>query len=776
MRSTKWLGLSLAAALFIALGCGGGGSKSVSIPGGQTAPPISARPLVTEGDVCTATIGTTPGSTYKWTVTGGTITSGADTSQVVYTAGQPGKLGLGCSVTSSAGVVAASAESTILPLPRIDSFTASPLTITAGDGAQLAATFINGTGNILPGNIAIQSDTPITVTPVVETFYTLNVTNAAGGNVAQVLAIRVVPAPTIASFTASASTINAGETVDLTPSFTGGIGYIEPGTKRVQSGVPIRFTPQVDTTYTLEVANSLGKVATRTLDVRVIPGTPVISAFTATPALVQKGGSTTFSATYSVGNGVITPGNLSIPSGGTVQLTNINATQTYTLTVTNSVGVSSTATTTVTLVQGNFAMTGSMANARGAHTATLLKNGKVLIAGDWTGSTSCEIYDSAVGIFTGTGTMNTSRRDHSATLLPNGQVLLVGGSSATGNGASAEVYDPGTGTFGMLIPMASGFSQHKALLLTNGQVLIVSSLGAQLFDPATRTFSPTGPMALVRQAHFGLTMLPNGKVLVSGGYVSSATSVSSSELYDPITGTFTATGSMGAPRWGHAATLLPSGKVLIAGGLNSLNGVGYALATAELYDPATESFSPTGTMSTQRMDSPTAELLPNGKVLIAGGGFGNSLAVETWFSCDVYDPSNGTFSVTSSLPTSMEGHTSILLPTGKALLAGGNDYHKFVAGAALYDSGNSSPFPTVIFAPSAFSFPVGFSIPEINPLGDGGTTWSVSPALPTGLSINPSTGIISGTPTAISPVQGYQVTGSNGTNSTAAFIWISVTL
>ena len=144
-------------------------------------------------------------------------------------------------------------------------------------------------------------------------------------------------------------------------------------------------------------------------------------------------------------------------------------------------------------------------------------------------------------------------------------------------------------------------------------------------------FANANPMGTARHAHTA-TLLPNGKVLVAGGQGSSGF-VSSAELYDPATGTWTVTGALGNARMGHTATLLANGKVLVAGG----GGGGY-LASAELYDPAAGTWTATGALSTAR-DYHTATLLPNGKVLVAGGY--NSTSPYYLSSVELYDPADG---------------------------------------------------------------------------------------------------------------------------------------
>jgi hypothetical protein len=285
------------------------------------------------------------------------------------------------------------------------------------------------------------------------------------------------------------------------------------------------------------------------------------------------------------------------------------------------------------LTSGFFTPTGNMRSVRTYHTATVLPNGKVLVAGGssegtcfcdiTTPSNSAELFDLVSGTFDSTGSLGTPREAHTATLLPNGKVLVAGGVNQD-NGIfdqateTAELYDPAVGSFTSTGSMGTARTGHTATLLPSGKVLIVGGdttnsgglASAELYDPATGFFTPTGSMGTARGQHTA-TLLPNGKVLIVGGGPGGPIpgSFASAELYDPAVGSFTSTGSMGTARTGHTATLLPSGQVLVAGG----DG-----ATAELYDPAAGSFAPTGSMTSPRWGA-TATLLPNGQVLVAGG-------------------------------------------------------------------------------------------------------------------------------------------------------------
>jgi len=288
--------------------------------------------------------------------------------------------------------------------------------------------------------------------------------------------------------------------------------------------------------------------------------------------------------------------------------------------------------------------------------------------------------------------MGGPRALHTATLLPSGKVLVTGGTastSATVNlSATAELYDPTTGTWSPTDSMGTSRESHTATLLTTGKVLIVggtATLGneeanPEVYDPDTGHWTSTGPMEVGSRAFHTATLLPSGQVLVVGGFtVVPAQRLASAQLFDPVTGDWHPTGSLGQARAFHTATLLPSGKVLVAGGAGDQD----ALGSVELYDPATGTWTSTAPMSDARYFH-TATLLPSGIVMVAGGtGSAADFLTET----ELFDPATETWRRTGSLLLMHTSHSATLLPSGRILLVDGNGDYFFgqIANTEIFD-------------------------------------------------------------------------------------------
>jgi WD40 repeat protein len=342
--------------------------------------------------------------------------------------------------------------------------------------------------------------------------------------------------------------------------------------------------------------------------------------------------------------------------------------------------------------------TGNMVESRSSHSATLLLDGRVLVAGG-SGNASAELYDPQTGTWTATGSMIKMRSGHTATLLRDGRVLVAGGLGGDVSAErydSAELYDPATGTWIATGTMTESRANHTATMLDDGTVLAVGgadSASAELYDPQTGTWTATTNMVVGDRWLHTATLLPDGKVLVTGGrrrgsrvdlgHAAAVATGPTAELYDPNAGAWTATGSMGVIRYEHTATLLQDGTVLVVG-----TEAGDP-TSSELYDPQSGSWSFTGSMALGRAFGLRATLLRDGRVLVTGGVLLVSEQVNG-ASAELYDPKSLTWITTVSLGAVREYHTATLLLDGRVLVAGGERGVLGSVSAELYDpdSGN----------------------------------------------------------------------------------------
>jgi hypothetical protein len=313
---------------------------------------------------------------------------------------------------------------------------------------------------------------------------------------------------------------------------------------------------------------------------------------------------------------------------------------------------------------------------RAAHQSTALRSGYVLVTGGCAGRgcdpvvRSTELYNPEGGSFQLAAPMHVPRASHVAVHLADGRVLVAGGWTGQNATASAEVYDPSQGIFVRIGDMTTARVGAIATLLADRRVLVTggeTEAGAalstsDLFDPATDTFSRAARMRSPRASHAAVR-LADGRVLVTGGHQHLGEVLRSAEIFDPETGTFQPTGDMTVPRHKHAAALLPDGTVLIIGG--SDGAYRHRYVATEIYDPATGQFSRGPDMHWPRYKLPDAVArLPSGAVVVAGGAA----------RPEVYDPVARGFTVMrGTLGGVQEFATATVLPNGEVIVVGGYD-------------------------------------------------------------------------------------------------------
>jgi YVTN family beta-propeller protein len=326
---------------------------------------------------------------------------------------------------------------------------------------------------------------------------------------------------------------------------------------------------------------------------------------------------------------------------------------------------------------GTWSSTGALPEGLQFSTATLLPNGKVLLTGgnapDGSVRAKSYVYDPAAGIWTETATMTNARTAHSAVLLPNGKVFVVGGNNSNGFPDVTELFDPVVETWSLSTTLSMGREFATATLMSTGEVLTVGGMNyngilnsAEVYDIDDATAIPTMNEVGDREHAVG-TILLDGTVLITGGQPLNGPTHDTAEIYDPAITLFTATtGTMGSPRYYHNATLLPNGKVFVSGGNNYYDGAWHYLNSTDLYDPVARTFSAGANLLTPRAGH-TSVLLADGTVLVAGGDNGGySPAAE------IYDPNTNTTKVTGSMKRSRAWFASVLLKSGKVLIVGGS--------------------------------------------------------------------------------------------------------
>ena len=325
---------------------------------------------------------------------------------------------------------------------------------------------------------------------------------------------------------------------------------------------------------------------------------------------------------------------------------------------------------------GSFEDSGTMTDARKDHDALLLTDGRVIVVGgltkgggNWGDSrlVSVTIYDPVTQEFTPTGGMIKGRRYPRAHLLEDGRVYVAGGWGFRKYYKTTEIWDPETGEWTEGPMMATDRAQHASITLQDGKILIIGGQNklfalvpeAEIYDPTTNELTSAGSMSVGRAGH-SATLLQDGRVLVAGGgkggVPPTGETFDSADVYDPETGEWSPTGAMSAGHAEHTATLLKDGRVLVAGGRGKVTAV-------DLFEPTTNSWS-AGTRLTEWRAQHSATLLADGRVLVTGG-------VGRGASTELYDPATGTWSPGPDMTRPRYAHTATRLNDGTVFLVGG---------------------------------------------------------------------------------------------------------
>jgi hypothetical protein len=327
--------------------------------------------------------------------------------------------------------------------------------------------------------------------------------------------------------------------------------------------------------------------------------------------------------------------------------------------------------------------------SRASHTATLLPDGRALVAGgcatdgceDIAGATRSEFFDPSRGVFVEGPDMTVPRAGHTATALTDGRVLLAGGYPSEGRPPheSAEVYDPARNAFAPTGPMAVRRGAHTATRLRDGRVLIVGGVSGsaalttvELFDPATDAFTPKASLPAPRATH-GAALLADGRVLVAGGQSGTGhgnSLVDTALVYDPVHDAWQAVGRLSVPKYKLAVAPLPDGGAIVIGG-QTADAAGARLDTTELFDPRTGRFRPGPTMAERRYKiSDAVALLADGRIAVAGG-----YGLETY--------GGGRFTKAATGGYERQFPAVVALRDGAVLVTGGYDDRTRVTGTAF---------------------------------------------------------------------------------------------
>jgi len=534
----------------------------------------------------------------------------------------------------------------VLPPIVLQSFTANPPAVHPGGTTLLTPVYTGGSGWIdqLGGSSLgeVASGSAVLTPPLTgTTTFVLSVSNSAGALASRPLTVKAPQAPVISNFTATPAAITLGSWSTLFWDVTDGDALrLDPGALDMTGRSSTQVSPSTDTTYTLTATNALGEHSQASVTVAVVRS-PSITSFNAFPSETGLLGQVQLTAVFQDGSGVIS-GLGAVQSGVPVTSPPLLGRTYYALVVTNAAGAEAVWALEVPVTgPGTFQeLPASLIERRSDHSATLLPDGRVLIAGgQGSGGTldTTEIFDPWVNTFTRGPRLLTPRAFHQAVLLPQGRVLLAGGSNTSGALTTAEVLDPaGPSQAAGTLPSPTQNGSTSAALPGGDAFLLLNGRAARYLT-STNSFLDLGELASVLG---GVITLRDGRVLVVN---------LPALLFDPSSDTFSPTGSpLHSPFWSPGSALLPDDRVF-----SGWDG------SAEVWSPSSGSFTSLGATGLQTATALKVVGLLDGRVLV--------LQLD---GTRLFDPTAG-FSPGGNLGTPRTGHTATLLPEGRVLIVGG---------------------------------------------------------------------------------------------------------
>ncbi len=370
-------------------------------------------------------------------------------------------------------------------------------------------------------------------------------------------------------------------------------------------------------------------------------------------------------------------------------------------------------------ISNAWTMVTPMAHVRYDHSAILMQDGRVLVVGQYSSVGACnpdngdqfgEVYDPVSNIWTPTQMLSSGRSRTTLTLLPNGNVLLIGGRCEGGlctmGNYSSEclLLNPATLTWSVAGSLLNPRGIHQAFLMNNNKVLILGGENAggvlnttEIYDITGNSWSAGPSMTTIRRQS-GSILLPNNEIAVFGGLQSTGGAGPRTdviEVYNPTSNSWTTSPLILPATWSSSSAInLHNGRVLLAGGFNDNSGTGVVDCFVYDHSNLTGNTLAASAIATDK-NNYTQTLLPNGNLLVAGGG--QSSISNGSNTCSLYNASSNTWSATSNMSTNRINHTTNLMVNGNVMTIGGNDGASVHNSCEFYNysSGNWSTAPAM---------------------------------------------------------------------------------